>query len=56
MKKFFRYIFVGVMALTATSCNDFLSEDPKGVIDQDKAFSRCDAMVTSAYAMLGDCW
>ena len=44
------------MALTATSCNDFLSEDPKGVIDQDKAFSRCDAMVTSAYAMLGDCW
>ena len=56
MKKFFRYIFVGVMALTATSCNDFLSEDPKRVIDQDRAFSRCDAMVTSAYAMLGDCW
>lgn len=56
MKKIFKYIFVGMMAITATSCNDFLDEAPKGVIDQDKAFSQCDAMVTSAYAMLGDCW
>ena len=41
---------------TATSCSDFLDESPKGVIDEEKAFSRPDEMVTSAYAMLGDCW
>lgn len=33
MKKIFKYIFVGMMAITATSCNDFLDEAPKGVID-----------------------
>ena len=27
---------------TATSCSDFLDESPKGVIDEEKAFSRPD--------------
>ena len=57
MKNLFKYMFVAALTLTtATSCNDFLDESPKGVIDQDKAFARPDGMVTAAYAMLGDCW
>lgn len=54
MKNLYKYIFAAMLTLTtATSCSDFLDESPKGVIDEDKAFSRPDEMVTSAYAMLG---
>ena len=57
MKNIYKYIFAAMLTLgTTTSCSDFLDEAPKGVIDEDKAFSRPDEMVTSAYAMLGDCW
>ena len=57
MKNLYKYIFAAMLTLTtATSCSDFLDESPKGVIDEEKAFSRPDEMVTSAYAMLGDCW
>ena len=58
MKNLYKYIFAAMLTLTtATSCSDFLDESPKGVIaDEDKAFCRPDEMVTSAYAMLGDCW
>ena len=57
MKNLYKYIFAAMLTLgTTTSCSDFLDESPKGVVDQDKAFSRPDDMVTSAYAMLGDCW
>ena len=57
MKNLYKYIFAAALTLTtATSCNDFLDESPKGVIDQDKAFARTEGMVTAAYAMLGDCW
>ena len=56
MKNLYKYIFAAMLTLTtATSCSDFLDESPKGVIDEEKAFSRPDEMVTSAYAMLGDC-
>lgn len=44
------------MGLALVSCNDFLDYDPTGVVDQDKAFSDPEGMVTSAYAMLGDCY
>ena len=53
MKNIYKYIFAAMLTLgTTTSCSDFLDEAPKGVIDEDKAFSRPDEMVTSAYAML----
>ena len=44
------------MGLTLTNCDSFLDYNPTAVIDEDKAFSDPDAMVTAAYAMLGDCW
>lgn len=57
MKNLYKYIIAAMLTLgTTASCSDFLDESPKGVIDQDKAFSRPDGMVTAAYAMLGDCW
>ena len=43
-------------SLTLASCNDFLGYTPTAVVDEDKAYSDPDGMVTSAYAMLGDCW
>lgn len=44
------------MGMTLASCNDFLDYTPTAVVDEDKAFSDPEGMVTSAYAMLGDCW
>ncbi|MGI6231598.1 MAG: RagB/SusD family nutrient uptake outer membrane protein [Prevotella sp.] len=44
------------LCLGLTSCNDFIEEDPKGVVDEDRAFQDPEGMVTAAYAMLGDCW
>ena len=46
MKNIYKYIFAAMLTLgTTTSCSDFLDEAPKGVIDEDKAFSRPDEMV-----------
>ena len=57
MKNLYKYIFAAMLTLgTVTSCSDFLDDSPQGVVDQDKAFKLPDDMVTSAYAMLGDCW
>ena len=44
------------MGITLAGCNDFLDYTPTAVVDEDKAFSDPEGMVTSAYAMLGDCW
>ena len=56
MKNLYKYILAALLTLTtATSSSDFLDESPKGVIDEEKAFSRPDEIVTWAYAMLGDC-
>jgi hypothetical protein len=49
-------LIVGAMALATTACNDFIDVPPTGVIDGDLAYTEPDAMVTAAYASLGDCW
>ncbi len=56
MKKIFLSIIALCMMLTFTGCNDYLDYEPTAVVDEDKAFSDPEGMVTSAYAMLGDCW
>lgn len=56
MKKIYNILAACALGLTLSSCNDFLDYEPTGVVDEDKAFSDPDGMVTSAYAMLGDCW
>ena len=56
MKKIYNILAVCVIGLTLTSCDDFLDYNPTAVIDVDKAFADPEGMVTSAYAMLGDCW
>lgn len=47
---------IAMLAVAATSCNDFIDVKPTGVIDGDYVYSQPDEMVTAAYAMLGDCW
>ena len=44
------------MGLALTSCNDFLDYTPTAVVNEDQAMSDPEGMVTSAYAMLGDCY
>ena len=56
MKKIYNILAECVIGLTLTSCDDFLDYNPTAVIDVDKAFADPEGMVTSAYAMLGDCW
>ena len=56
MKKIYSILAACVLGLTLTSCDDFLDYTPTAVVDEDKAFSDPEGMVTSAYAMLGDCW
>ena len=56
MKKIFQYILVVAACLSATSCNDFIEVEPEGVINEELAMENPEKMVTSAYAMLGDCW
>ena len=56
MKRTFKYIFVAISLLTATSCDDFIEVEPEGVIDEELAMGQPDKMTASAYAMLGDCW
>lgn len=55
-KKIYTILAACFMGLTLTNCDSFLDYNPTAVIDEDKAFSDPDAMVTAAYAMLGDCW
>ena len=55
-KKIYTILAACFMGLTLTNCDSFLDYNPTAVIDEDKAFSDPDAMVTVAYAMLGDCW
>lgn len=56
MKKLYTFFAVCVLGLILPSCEDFLDYTPTAVVDEDKAFSEPEKMVTSAYAMLGDCW
>lgn len=42
--------------LSFAGCNKFIDVEPKGVISEDLAMSQPDAMVTAAYAKLGDDW
>ena len=56
MKRFFISIISICLCLAFTGCNDYLDYKPTGVVDEDKAFQDPNGMVTSAYAMLGDCW
>ena len=43
-------------ALLFTSCDNYLTVEPKATIDEDLAMSDPDKMVTAAYARLGDDW
>lgn len=56
MKRFFISIISICLCLAFAGCNDYLDYKPTGVVDEDKAFQDPNGMVTSAYAMLGDCW
>ena len=56
MKKIFFSIISICLVFSLTGCNDFLDYTPSAVVDEDKAYSDPNGMVTSAYAMLGDCW
>lgn len=44
------------MGMTLTNCDDFLDYTPTAVVGEDEAFSDPEAMVTAAYAVMGDCW
>ena len=55
-KKIYTMLAACFMGLTLTNCDNFLDYNPTAVIDEDKAFSDPEAMVTAAYAMMGDCW
>ena len=56
MKKIYSIFVACALGFTLASCDDFLDYNPTGVVDEDLAFSDPEGMVTSAYAMLGDCW
>ena len=56
MKRFFISIISICLCLAFAGCNDYLDYKPTAVVDEDKAFQDPEGMVTSAYAMLGDCW
>ena len=44
------------MGLALTGCDDFLDYTPTAVVNEEQAMSDPEGMVTSAYAMLGDCY
>ena len=56
MKRFFISIISICLCLAFAGCNDYLDYKPTAVVDEEKAFQDPEGMVTSAYAMLGDCW
>ena len=56
MKKIYFFPVLLAVNLLFGSCSDFIDETPQGVVDEEKAYSSPEEMVTAAYAMLGDCW
>jgi hypothetical protein len=54
-----RYIFVALLALVATSCEDYLAEENKSNITAENYFNTVtgyESLVTSSYATLRDVW
>lgn len=56
MEKITNIILSAAICFTIYSCDNFIDVPPKGVIDEELAFSSPEKMVTAAYASLGDCW
>ena len=56
MKKLHTILAACTIGLALAGCDDFLDYEPTAVIDQGKAYSNPEGMVTAAYAMLGECW
>lgn len=56
MKNIYKIFLPAAFCLLFNSCNNFIDVPPKGVIDEELAYSRPEEMVTAAYASLGDCW
>lgn len=56
MKKIANILTAAALCLLTASCDDFIDVTPQGTIDEELAKNSPEKMVTSAYAMLGDCW
>lgn len=56
MKKIYRIFLTAALSIALNSCDSFIDVSPKGVIDEEIAYSRPEEMVTAAYASLGNCW
>ncbi len=56
MKKIATILTAAALCLLTASCDDFIDVTPQGTIDEELAMNSPEEMVTSAYAMLGDCW
>lgn len=56
MKKIYNVLAACAMGLALTGCDDFLDYTPTAVVNEEQAMSDPEGMVTSAYAMLGDCY
>lgn len=56
MKNIYKIILPAAFCFFFNSCDSFIDVPPKGVIDEEIAYSRPEEMVTAAYASLGDCW
>jgi len=54
--KLHNIIIAAALTVSTAACNDFIDVPPTGVIDGETAYSDPEAMVTAAYASLGDCW
>lgn len=56
MKKIYKTLAACALTIALCGCNDFLDYTPTAVVDEETAMADPDGMVTSAYAMLGDCY
>lgn len=56
MKKIANILVAVAVCFLTASCDSFIDVTPNGTIDEDLAMESPEEMVTSAYAMLGDCW
>ena len=56
MKKSYILLLLLSCLFVLSSCDSYLDYKPTAVVDEDQAFEDPEGMVTSAYAMLGDCW
>ena len=54
--KITKILIAAAVSILAVSCEGFIDVPPQGVIDDQLANSNPEAMVTSAYSMLGNCW